>query len=139
MALLTKQQILSAADLRTEDVKVPEWADPASGADTVRVKSLTGRERDAFEASLVQTRGGKRETNLANIRAKLVSLALVDETGSKLFTEDEVAFLGNKSAAALDRVFTVAQRLNGISQADIEDLQKNSAAGPSASSPSISA
>ena len=48
MTLLSKTAILCANDLQTEDVEVPEWG----GA--VRVRSFTGRERDAFEASMVR-------------------------------------------------------------------------------------
>ena len=48
MSLLSKTAILTANDLQTEDVEVPEWG----GA--VRVRSFTGRERDAFESSMVR-------------------------------------------------------------------------------------
>ena len=48
MTLLSKTAILTANDLQTEDVEVPEWG----GA--VRVRSFTGRERDAFESSMVR-------------------------------------------------------------------------------------
>ena len=41
MTLLSKSAILCANDLQTEDVDVPEWGG------TVRVRSFTGRERDA--------------------------------------------------------------------------------------------
>ena len=48
MTLLSKSAILCANDLQTEAVEVPEWGDP------VRLRSFTGRERDAFEASMVR-------------------------------------------------------------------------------------
>jgi hypothetical protein len=133
MGLLTKQEIMVADDMRTEDVDVPEWGG------TVRVRTLSGRERDAFEASLVSGEGKKRKADLVNVRAKLVGSCLVDENGKRVFTDAEISFLGAKSAAALDRVFTVCQRLNGLSAADVEDLEKNSEAGPSELSPSTSA
>ena len=40
--LLNKEQIQSVSDLETQDVEVPEWGG------TVRLKSLTGAERDRF-------------------------------------------------------------------------------------------
>lgn len=116
MALLTRDQILTAVDTATEDIDVPEWGG------VVRVKALTGTERDAFEASLMGSRG---QTKLENIRAKLVAMAAIDENGDKLFSVGDISVLGGKSAAALDRVFTVAQRLSKLTEADIEDLQKN--------------
>lgn len=130
MTLLTKSAILSADDLKTEDVEVPEWGG------TVRVRAFSGRERDAFEASLVRGDGKDRKVDLTNMRARLVALTVVDETGQKLFTHDDVDLLGAKSGAALDRVFAVAQKLNGLSAADVEDLTKNSSGAPSADSTS---
>jgi hypothetical protein len=116
MALLTRDQILTAVDTATEDIDVPEWGG------VVRVKALTGTERDAFEGSLIGARG---QTKLDNVRAKLVAMSVVDEDGAKLFSVGDITILGGKSAAALDRVFTVAQRLSKLTEADIEDLQKN--------------
>lgn len=126
MNLLTKAGILAANDLKTEDVDVPEWGG------TVRVRSFTGRERDAFEAGMVRGDGKDRKVDLTNMRARLVGLTVIDEAGQRLFTDEEVDLLGAKSGAALDRVFAVAQKLNGLSGADVEELTKNSSGGPSA-------
>ena len=133
MSLLSKTAILAAQDLQTEDVEVPEWG----GA--VRVRSFTGRERDAFEASMVRGDGKDRKVDLTNMRARLVGLTVIDETGQRLFTDEEVDLLGAKSGAALDRVFAIAQKLNGLSGSDVEELSKNSSGVPSAVSTSASA
>lgn len=117
--LLTKDDILQAQDLPTERVEVPEWG----GA--VIVRGLTGAERDKFEASIVIRKGDKTDFNPENMRAKLVALCVVDEQGNRLFTDDEAKLLGRKSAAALDRVFQVAQRLSGLNPGAVEDLAKN--------------
>jgi hypothetical protein len=130
MVLLTKQQILAALDLPTEDVNVPEWGG------VVRVRGLTGADRDAFEASVMTGRGRDREVNLRNLRAKLVAMSLVDERGNRLFTDDEAIALGAKSAVALERVFAVAQRLSGLTAADVDELSKNSDGGQSDASTS---
>lgn len=117
MGYLTRDQILGVPDIMREDVDVPEWGG------TVCVKGLSGTERDAFEASMVGRNGAMK---LDNIRAKLVSLAVVDpDTGESLFSVGDVAILGGKSAAALNRVFGVAQRLAGLTESDIEELEKN--------------
>ena len=133
MPLLSKTAILAADDLQTEELEVPEWG----GA--VRVRSFTGRERDAFEASMVRGDGRDRKVDLTNMRARLVGLTVIDEAGQRLFTDEEVDLLGAKSGAALDRVFAVAQKLNGLSGADVEELSKNSSGVPSAVSISDSA
>ena len=125
MAFLTRDQILQAADIKTETVHVPEWG----GA--VAVHALTGAQRDEYEATLISMRGTDAKVNLANARAKLVQRCLVDEAGALLFDESDVKALARKSAAALQRVYDVAQRLSGLSAADVEELTKNSASGQS--------
>lgn len=118
--LLTKDQILQADDRKYQDVDCPEWGG------TVRVRSLSGMERDMFETSVVVGKGKNRDVNLRNLRAKLVALTVVDGLGEPLFTEPDVKALGEKNAAALDRVFTSAQQLSGLREADVEELVKNS-------------
>lgn len=118
--LLTRDAILQANDLPYEDVEVPEWGG------VVRVRTLTGKERDTFEESISQVKGKKTELRLANVRAKLAARAIVDENGNRLFSDDDISALGKKSAAALDRVFTVARRLSGFTDEDMEELVGNS-------------
>jgi hypothetical protein len=125
MTLLTRDEILAVDDLLSEDVPVPEWGG------TVRVRGLTGLERDKFESAHVKYRGRKTDVNMVNIRARLVSLTVVDGDGKRMFTNEDVRALGQKSAVALQRVFDVAQRLSGMSAEDLEELTKNSEDGQS--------
>jgi hypothetical protein len=53
-----------------------------------------------------------------------------------LFTDEDVAALGQRSAAALERVFDAASRLSGLSAEDMEELAKNSESGQSGGSTS---
>ena len=127
MTILTKEQILKANDIKKQKVSVPEW-----GGD-VYIKTMTGTERDVFEQSLITD---KRKTDITNIRAKLCVLTTVDGKDERLFNEGDIQALGAKSAAALDRVFSVSQKLSGIGKSDIEEMAKNSAAAPSEGSTS---
>lgn len=117
--MLTREQILGAKDIRTEEVKVPEWGG------SVLVRGLTGAERDRFEESVIEQRGKVTKVKLKDARARLVALSVVDEEGKRLFSDADVAVLTEKSAAALDRVYAVAARLSGISEEDMEELLKN--------------
>lgn len=129
MALLTKEQIWAADDLTWEDVSVPEW-----GGD-VRVKTLTGAERDQYEAESVKMEGNRRKMT-GNLRARLVALTAINEDGTPMFTRGDVMKLGQKSAAALERVFEVAAKLNGMTEEDMDDLAGNSESGQNESSTS---
>ena len=129
--LLTKEQILGASDIVKEKVKVPEWGGE------VYVKGLTGAERDKFESSIIEMRGTTQKFNMINVRAKLACFALCDETGKRLFTDEEVNELAKKSANALQRVFDVAQKLSGIGNSDVESLLKNSESAQAEDSASV--
>lgn len=110
MGLLGRDAILGAVDLGHVDVEVPEWGG------VVRVRMMTGSERDSFESATVVRRGKRLEANLENIRARLVTMCAVDEAGNRLFSEADVAALAAKSSAALNRVFAAAQQLNGLTE-----------------------
>jgi len=129
--LLSRDTILAVEDLEVEDLEVPEWKG------TVRVRALTGAERDDYEASMHQQRGKNNYVrNLANVRAKLVVRCVVDEDGKRIFTDQDANALGKKSAAALDRIFEVAARLSRLSEEDVEELAGKSESDQSESSPS---
>jgi hypothetical protein len=120
--------ILDLPDLTSEEVEVPEWGF------RLRVRSLTGTERDAFEASLLQTRGKDREINLRNMRAKLVAQSVRKADDSRVFSDAQVEALGRKNAAALQRVFRVAQRLSGLAEDEVEELTRELGEDPSVGS-----
>jgi len=123
--LLGRDAIFAADDRVFEIVEVPEWGG------SVRVKALTGTERDAYEETLLTGTGKQTKVTMANARAKLCARAIVDENGERLFSDKDVTRLGQKSAAALDRVYEVATRLAKVSKEDIEDLKGNSDSDPS--------
>lgn len=130
MGFLSRDDILNADDMKTEVFPVPEW-----GGD-VRLRTLTAFQRDRFEASMNEVRGGKQKQNLQNLRARLCSLCIVDEDGKPIFVSGDVSRLGEKSAAALDRVFTKCSEMNGLSGSDIEELTEGFEETPSESSDS---
>lgn len=118
MGYLSREDILGSDDAAYEDVDVPEWGG------TVRVVGMSGSERDRFEASVIGTGGGKK-LQLGNLRARLVSLCVVDDAGERVFGTADIAALGSKSAVALVRVFDVASRLSGITEADVAELTED--------------
>lgn len=86
---------------------------------------MTGNERDEWEFEMIQTRTDDKKENKRRIRAKLVSLTVVDENGQRLFSEADIEALGQKSVRALQRVYNVAQKLSRIAVEDIEELAGN--------------
>jgi hypothetical protein len=110
---LSREAILEADDLGFADVDVPEWGGK------VRIRALSGTERDKFEASIA---GNGKRIRLDNVRAKLVQACAVDVEGNPLFGTADVVALGRKSAAGLDRVFEACKKLSGLSEEDVDEL-----------------
>lgn len=112
--------ILALDDLTEEWVDVPEWNV------RVRVVSLAGFERDAFELALLESKkaGQTQRVNLQNLRAKLVaqSVRRPDDRAKRVFSDQQVVLLGQKNAAALQRIFKVAQKLSGLADDEVDEL-----------------
>lgn len=129
--LLSRDAILAAEDRPTEDVDVPEWGG------TVRLRALSGAERDAFETSLLDQRGKPAAARLQNFRARLLAASIVGEDGQRLFTDKDIVALGAKSGAVIDRLFERARRLSGMTREEVDALAGNSERGPSGDSISV--
>src|SRR5690349_5982568 len=107
-----RELILQADDLQREEVPVPEWGL------SVFVRTMTGRERDRFEAL-------HQSMSLDDFRARVALFTVCDSEGRPLFTEADIPALSAKSARALDRIAARAMQLNRITEADVEELAKN--------------
>jgi len=118
MTLLSKSAILAAVDLKTEDVHVPAWGG------TVRIRTMTGQERDEFRASIAASEG-ESGVPIGKFSAALLVAACVDEAGKRLFTAGDMAALQAKAAASLDAPAAVAMRLNGLGAGAVEAAEKN--------------
>jgi hypothetical protein len=128
-----RETLLGATAPPQEDVHIP-----ALGI-AVTVRGMTGVERDQFEASCFEGRGKKRDFNMKNLRAKLVAYCCIDEKGNRLFSDADAIALGAVRADVIDRLFSVAQRLSGMKDEDVEELGLTSPSpipSPSSSSPS---
>jgi len=130
---LSRDEIFGMDDLPMEAVIVPEW-----GHRRVFVCGMTAAGKNAYEASLVEIKGNTRKVRLDNATAKLIVRTVVNAQRQPLFTEADIERLGTKSAAALERLAKVAQRLSSMREEDVEALVKNSEAAQSGDSPSVS-
>lgn len=116
--LLSRDQILKVRDIEIEKVEVPEWGGH------VYVKTMSGKERDLFEVN--QVIGESAEDKYGDIRARMAAMTICNEKGELLFDYNDIMALGKKSVAALNRVFSVAQRLSRLKNVDVEEMSKNS-------------
>ncbi len=105
-------QFTAAKSLPTQPCDVPQLGG------TVLVRTMTGIERDRFEEV-------QRQVKLANFRGRFAAATLCDAEGTRLFGDGDAETLGNLPSTALDRVYDVASKLNGIGS-DVEaSAEKN--------------
>ncbi|MGH7341913.1 MAG: hypothetical protein ACREKH_15590 [Candidatus Rokuibacteriota bacterium] len=126
-----KAQILAADDRPFTDEDVPEWGVK------LRVRGLSGTERDAYEAKAVALKQGGQdiELRLANFRSRLLVKCLFDpETDERIFEDNEVNALGGKAGNVIDRLFDVAQAMSGMDSGAAARAEGNSESDPSDSS-----
>lgn len=122
MAVLNRDQIFAAEDVKTEIVSVPEW-----GGD-LRIQMLTGVQRDEWDSQFEADAEGNIDRKCyRNIRARLVAMCAVDEEGNQIFGPGDAEKLGKKSAKALNRVYRACRELSGM---NVEAVAKNSEETP---------
>lgn len=113
MGCLTKEEIQKKDDTcKLVRVDVPEWGE------YVNVRVITADERDHLE---VRAKSGR-----IGLRAFFAAMCVCDDDGKDLFDNTDIEWLGKKSAAALDRILEAGQRLNGLTDDAVKELEKNS-------------
>ena len=129
MKLLSRENLLTREQLQVKEVSL-------GNDEFVYVRSMTGKEREAFENSIrkvIKDDDGKivkYESLLENFRAKIAVMTICDKEGVLLLTPEDTDTLNESlSAARLVKIADAASELNKISDSDKEDLLKNSAAG----------
>ena len=112
--MFSKDEILGCNDLKIEKVNVPEWSTD------VYVRTITARQLDAWQEDVKKQRDGK-----PNYQASLLVCCICDENGKLIFDMSDAEKLGEKSASALNRIFSVASKINALGADDVKDLEKN--------------
>jgi hypothetical protein len=131
--LLNRDDILKTQDIRTEKVDMRPFGWPGA----VVVRGMTALERGEVEYAM----GGgsdpdSRANNHKRFRALMLVRCIVDGAGANLFNDDDIEALGSKSAAAMDHLTDIAQRLSGYRQIDLDITLKNLPEGRSEDSTS---
>lgn len=129
---LTLEDILNTDDLPTKTVDVPEW----NGH--VKVKAITGRQRDTIISQFMTGSGGMDFTRFPDFRLMLISYSLVKANGERIANPENIQqimdSLGEKSSAALERVWNDCLTLAGMGagQPDriLEDLKTDPSETP---------
>lgn len=113
MALTAEQVHAKASKRETVAVDIP-------GVDTFLVAKFSARERDKFEQLVT---GGKvgGSVNLENVRAKFVTIVVVNEDGSKRFAESDAEKIGEWDTDIVQAIVDAGFKLNGIGANAVEE------------------
>src|SRR5689334_19311871 len=122
--MLTRDSILAANDLPTEQVPVPEWG--GEGA-TLTVRRLSAGEF----LELVK----KVQADPDRAYAWWIVFTVVGDDGKRMFTDADAEALAGKCMPVIQRLFTAADRLNPTAKKDV--TAKNLPATHSADSSSV--
>ena len=97
---LTAEDILAVKDIVTVEVDVPEWGG------IVRLRSMSGEEAVTYVEMLAKDK--------SSAAVKAVLMCAVKEDGTRLFTEEQLSVLKQKSLRAINRIQNVALEINGL-------------------------
>ncbi|MDO6718814.1 hypothetical protein Q4575_05340 [Psychrosphaera sp. 1_MG-2023] len=112
-----RDKILSQPTPTMDKVHVKAW-----NVD-VFIKPLTIKEHEEWE-SLAFSKNGKRSENVS-LKASLVIACAHDESGTKIFTNDDIGSLSELYAEPINKLFAKCSELNGLTDNDVKELEGN--------------
>lgn len=125
---LSREEILNAKDNVMEEFPVPEWGG------SVFIRSIGATSKERIGQRMVGPDGKSR--NMIGFRAAICAEGIVDEKGIRIFSQEDVELIGDKSDAVLDRLSTAIRRLSKMDREDVEAEVGNSVDGQSVDSTS---
>lgn len=120
---ISRELLLKPIARSFAEVPVPELGEGA----TIRVQSLSAIERGAWEKA---TYVAGAAVDMVNYRLQLCKACVVDDAGVPMLGDEDLATFGAQPSALVERVFQSAAVLNGLLSANVDALEKSSAARP---------
>lgn len=100
---------------QTQDVAIP-------GGATVRVRSISAADRIMLGQ---KSQGADGKIDTVQYSGALVAACLIDESGQRLITDEEVGELMSGSAAVFEVIYQAAAKLNGMTVDEQEAAKGN--------------
>lgn len=113
-----RDRIFAADDIGRESLEVPQWGV------TLEIRTMTAHRRSQMLKAAALDEGG---VDLDVLYPMLVVSCVFDpETGEAVFTNDDMAGLQEKSAAAIELVATKAMEMSGMTAKAVDAEGKSS-------------
>lgn len=110
-----REQIKAADSRKPLKVHVKEW-----GID-VYVRMMNVGERDDWELAWIDMRN-KGVEKFRNFRAFYLVRTLCDESGTRIWNDNELDEVATLSGAVMGKLFDIAQKHNKLTEADVVEL-----------------
>ena len=117
--LASRELFLAPAKRRFAYVDLPN-------GQRVRIRNLTEREKSAFEAEILTTKGAPNRNRVADANRRLILITLVDANGDLLLSPSDITAIEALDGAVTSYLADEIGRHCGFGSSDIEGLVKNS-------------
>ncbi len=92
----------------------------------MRIRNLTEREKSAFEAGILTSKGAPSQARIADFNRRLIVITLVDAKGDLILTPADTTALEELDGRVTTELVEAIREHCGFGDTDIEDLVKNS-------------
>lgn len=109
-----RDTIKSANDIETEIIEIPQWDQVK-----IEVRSMTGKARAKLLRAAVQPDGSMDFEAL--YPSVLVACCHDPDTGDLVFTDEDLAWINDKSAGPVEKLAQIGMRLSGLTQEAVDE------------------
>jgi hypothetical protein len=120
--ILSREKILAQKSFGIKEIEVPELGG------NVYIRKWSGKDRAKFLQASISVDGGNVDVKYEKIfdnMSLVVALSLCDETGVRMFNDDEIELISELNSDAIQSIYQQALELNSLIQKSIGEAAKN--------------
>lgn len=119
VTLSIRDTIKSAVDIESEVIEIPQWDQVK-----IEVRSMSGRARAKLLRQAVQPDGSMDFEAL--YPSVLIACCHDPDTGELVFSEEDMAWINDKSAGPVEKLAQIGMRLSGLTQEAVNEGKESS-------------
>lgn len=132
MALKREAILKHAGNVETRVVQVKKWADETGDCDVI-LRAMTIKEFEIHQARVEREAAQSDGEPKGEAAARLLARVIIDETGARVFTDDDVSQISNLGLAEIMKLDRALNELSGLgADAEKQDEIDKAIAGESA-------
>jgi hypothetical protein len=120
---MTRQEILDCK-FGSKEIEIPNMGN-------VYIRKWSGKDRAKFLQASISVDSGNVDVKYEKIfdnMALVVALSLCDESGKRMFNDDEIDIVGDLDADVIQTIYQASLEMNSLAPKSIEEAAKNSLA-----------